>query len=124
MVQELVTPERFVTFGPLLRHLRKRARLTLRTLAIATGYSEGHLANLERDARRPDPTMVAARLLPALELADAPAWAARLLDLAVVASRPAPDRLIGTAPESMAEPQGDPADAAQIDLLAAKLFAP
>jgi hypothetical protein len=75
MTQELVPPERFATFGQLLRYLRKRARLTLRALSIATGYSEGHLANLERDARRPDLAMVQARLLPALDLEDAPACA-------------------------------------------------
>ena len=35
------TLDSFATFGALLKHLRKRARLTLRELGIAVGYSYG-----------------------------------------------------------------------------------
>jgi LuxR family maltose regulon positive regulatory protein len=124
MSQELVPPERFATFGQLLRHVRKRARLTLRELSIATGYSEGHLANLERDARRPDLATVRARLLPALDLDDAPVWAARLLDLAAVASQPEQDRPYDIHPSSTIQPQSHLANAPATDLLATKLFTP
>jgi LuxR family maltose regulon positive regulatory protein len=124
MTQELVPPEHFATFGQLLRYLRKRARLTLRALSIATGYSEGHLANLERDARRPDVATVQARLLPALELDDAPAWAARLLDLASMAGQSAPDRIDSSQASSRTELQPHSVSAPPFDLLATKLFAP
>jgi LuxR family maltose regulon positive regulatory protein len=124
MTQELIPPERFATFGQLLRHVRKRARLTLRELSIATGYSEGHLANLERDARRPDLAMVRARLLPALDLDAASAWATRLLDLATLASQPAQDRAVLSLPSSPSLPQPAPLGAPATDLLATKLFAP
>lgn len=124
MTKELLPPERFVTFGQLLRYLRKRARLTLRELAIATGYSEGHLANLERDARRPDLATVQARLLPALDLTDAPGWSARLLELAAIAGEQVRDRPDGTALGSAPETQAAPVGTSPFDLLTTKLFAP
>ncbi len=63
-----VTPSSFSTFGDLLRFLRRRARLTQRELGIAVGYSEAHIARLERGRRLPDPAMVKAQFVPVLQL--------------------------------------------------------
>jgi LuxR family maltose regulon positive regulatory protein len=77
-----LTPDAFTRFGELLRFLRHRARLTQRELSIAVGYNFAHLSRLEHGARLPDPTIVAAVFVPALDLAEDPAWAARLVALA------------------------------------------
>ena len=45
--------ESFVTFGDLLKYLRRRARLTQREVAIAVGYSEAHISRLEQNQRPP-----------------------------------------------------------------------
>src|SRR5262245_1916053 len=75
----------FVTFGALLRYLRRRARLQQRDLAIAVGYSEGQICRLEQNQRLPDLPTLAARFIPALDLDDEPELAARLLELAAAA---------------------------------------
>jgi predicted ATPase/DNA-binding XRE family transcriptional regulator len=75
----------FATFGELLRYLRRRARLQQRDLAIAVGYSEGQICRLEQNQRLPDLPTLAARFVPALDLENEPALAARLLDLAAAA---------------------------------------
>jgi len=74
--------DRFTTFGDLLRCLRRRVGLTQRELGIAVGYSEAQISRLELNQRQPDPATIAARFVPILDLADEPAAAARLLDLA------------------------------------------
>ena len=43
-----------VTFGVLLKQLRKRAGMTQDDLAAATGYSRALICALERDQRLPD----------------------------------------------------------------------
>jgi len=73
------------TFGNLLKHLRKRARLTQRELAIAVGYSEAHISRLERGERLPDLSTLAASFVPALELQEEPETIARFLELAAIA---------------------------------------
>src|SRR5262245_32362172 len=77
-----ITPASFADFGSLLHFLRKRARLTQQDLAAATGYSLSQISRLEQNQRLPDPSTLAARFLPALDLADEPEFAARLLALA------------------------------------------
>ena len=72
----------FTSFGDLLHYLRRRARLTQLELGIAVGYSEAQISRLEQNKRLPDLTAVAALFLPALDLADEPEMAARLVELA------------------------------------------
>jgi transcriptional regulator with XRE-family HTH domain len=48
-----ITPEKFATFGELLRFLRRKADLTQRELAIAVGYSESQISRLEKNEARP-----------------------------------------------------------------------
>ncbi len=76
----------FATFGECLRHLRRRARLTQRELAVQVGYSPEHISRLESNARRADPATVRALFVPALELADQQHWIEQLVRL----SRPEP----------------------------------
>ncbi|XSG74886.1 helix-turn-helix domain-containing protein [Herpetosiphon llansteffanensis] len=75
----------FATFGALLHFLRRRARLTQRDLAIATGYSEAHISRLENNQRLPDLTSVVALIVPALDLNDDASSVGRLLELAAAA---------------------------------------
>lgn len=58
------------TFGSYLRHLRLQARLTQAELALAVGYSPGHLCMLENDQRTPDPATVPALFVPVLGLTE------------------------------------------------------
>src|SRR5262245_45469573 len=75
------TPDKFSTFGELLRFLRRKADLTQRELSIAVGYSESQISRLEKNERAPDEATLAARFVPALYIDDEPQWAARLLEL-------------------------------------------
>ncbi|MBL8095480.1 MAG: helix-turn-helix domain-containing protein, partial [Anaerolineales bacterium] len=70
------------SFGELLKHLRRRARLTQRELAQRVGYTEAHVCRLEKNERLPDVTTVAARIVPALDLDDSPTLVEQLLVLA------------------------------------------
>jgi predicted ATPase len=72
----------FATFGELLRYLRRRVRLTQRDLGIAVGYSEAHIARLESNQRMPNPDVVRAQFIEALDLRDEPEMAERLIALA------------------------------------------
>lgn len=78
----LVAPEAFTTFGDLLKYLRRRAGLTQRELSLEVGYSEPQISYLEKNHRLPDVTTVAARFLPALDLAYDSPLARRLIELA------------------------------------------
>lgn len=69
-------------FGAFLRVLRRRARITQRELGLRVGYSEGHVCRLEQNQRVPELSVLAALFVPALGLANDPAAANRLLDLA------------------------------------------
>lgn len=80
------TPE-FTSFGAMLRHLRRRSRITQRELGIAVGYSEAHIARLEANQRRPDVASVTGRFLEALDLRDDPESAERLVALANAARK-------------------------------------
>jgi WD40 repeat protein/transcriptional regulator with XRE-family HTH domain len=76
------TLEKFITFGDLLRFLRRRTGLTQMELAIAVGYSNTQISRLEQNERLPDIPTIEARFVSALELDDEPRAVARLLDLA------------------------------------------
>ena len=75
----------FNTFGALLRQLRKRTGMTQGDLAAAAGCSVSYISALEKDQRRPDPQMVATRLVPALAAAGDRRLVDRLLELAAAA---------------------------------------
>jgi predicted ATPase/DNA-binding XRE family transcriptional regulator len=75
----------FSTFGDLLKYLRRRAQLTQRELAIAVGYTEGHISRLEKNQRPPDLATVAALFIPALMLEEESETAAQLIELAASA---------------------------------------
>jgi non-specific serine/threonine protein kinase len=98
-----VQPDRFATFGQLLRFLRQRARLTQRELSIAVGYSESQISRLEQNQRAPDQAALAARLVPALHLEQEPEWVARLLELAAASraeGRPEEPAAVAQVPPS------------------------
>jgi WD40 repeat protein len=82
-----VAIDKFVTFGDLLRYLRRRAGLTQRELAIGVGYSDGQISRLEQNLRLPDLATIPARFAPVLELEKEPALLARLMDLAAAMDR-------------------------------------
>src|ERR1044071_8052075 len=75
------TPDKFITFGELLRFLRRKANLTQRELSIVVGYSESQISRLEQNERAPEEATLAARFVPALSTEDEPQWVARLLEL-------------------------------------------
>jgi len=76
------TLEKFVTFGDLLRFLRRRAGITQMELAIAVGYSNTQISRLEQNERLPDMPTIEARFVSALGLEDEYRAVARLLELA------------------------------------------
>ena len=80
-----LTADHIHDFGALLRYLRRRARLTQRDLAIATGYSESQICRLEQNTRSADLSALMALFVPALEIDDQPDLIARLIHLATLA---------------------------------------
>ncbi|MFZ4657593.1 MAG: ATP-binding protein [Caldilineaceae bacterium] len=74
-----------ITFGILLKQLRKRAGLTQRDLAAALSCSVSLVCALERNQRLPDLQTVTQRYLPALGLQEEPRLAAHLVELAAQA---------------------------------------
>ena len=77
-----VSPEKFSTFGDLLKYLRKREELTQRELALQVGYSDTQISRLEQNQRVPDAATLKALFVPALHLQEEPQWVERLLELA------------------------------------------
>ena len=77
--------ESFLTFGDLLKYLRRRARLSQRELCIAVGYSEAQISRLEQNQRTPDLSALTALFIPALYLEDEPFIVTRLMELAAQA---------------------------------------
>ena len=75
----------FVTFGDLLKYLRRRARLTQRELSIAVKYSEAQISRLEQNQRPPEISVLVALFIPALYVEDEPETVARLMELATQA---------------------------------------
>ena len=76
------TLEKFITFGDLLRFLRRRMGITQMELAIQVGYSNTQISRLEQNERLPDIPTIEARFVSALGLEEEPKAVARLLDLA------------------------------------------
>src|ERR671919_725882 len=76
------TLDKFITFGDLLRFLRRRMGITQMELAIQVGYSNTQISRLEQNERLPDIPTIEARFVSALGLEDEPKAVARLLDLA------------------------------------------
>ncbi|HJS17180.1 MAG TPA: tetratricopeptide repeat protein [Anaerolineales bacterium] len=87
-----ISLDSFITFGDLLKYLRRRARLTQRELSIAVGYSEAQISRLEQNLRPPDLAALTALFISALYLEDEPELVARLLDLAAQARGEEPPR--------------------------------
>ena len=77
-----ISPEKFSTFGDLLKYLRKREELTQRELAILVGYSDTQISRLEQSQRVPDAATLQALFVPALHLEHEQHWVERLLELA------------------------------------------
>ena len=100
-----VTPEKFSTFGELLRFLRRKADLTQRELSIAVGYSESQISRLEQNERAPEEATLAARFVPALYIEDELQWVARLLELGATTHSHAPE---ADAPQPIAEAKSTP----------------
>ena len=76
-----VSPEKFSTFGDLLKYLRKREELTQRELAIVVGYSDSEISRIEKNQSVPDAATIKALFVPALHLEHEPQWVERLLEL-------------------------------------------
>ena len=74
-----------LTFGVLIKQLRKRVGMTQTDLAAAVGYSVPFISKLELNQRLPDMQAVVQAFVPALGLQDDPALAARLIELAALA---------------------------------------
>jgi predicted ATPase/transcriptional regulator with XRE-family HTH domain len=100
-----ITPEKFTTFGELLRFLRRKADLTQRELSIAVAYSESQISRLEQNERAPEEATLAARFVPALYIEDEPQWVARLLELGATTHSHAPE---ADAPQPIAEAKPTP----------------
>src|SRR5258705_2639189 len=87
-----VSVESFTTFGDLLKHARRRARLTQRDLGLAVGYSEAQISRFEQNHWLPDAATLTALFIPALDLDQQPDLAEKLLALAGAARA---DRALG-----------------------------
>jgi predicted ATPase/transcriptional regulator with XRE-family HTH domain len=74
-----------LTFGPLLRYLRKQAGMTQGDLAAALGYSTSLISSLETGDRLPDLEAVRTRFAAALGLQDDPQRAFALIEQATLA---------------------------------------
>jgi transcriptional regulator with XRE-family HTH domain len=68
-----------LSFGALLKQLRKRAGMTQRDLAAALNYSDSLISSLETAQRQPDLDAVITHFIPALGLHDDPTIAAELI---------------------------------------------
>ena len=82
MSKPAVSPEKFSTFGDLLKYLRKREEFTQRELALLVGYSDTQISRLEQNQRVPDAATLRALFVPALHLDHELQWVERLLELA------------------------------------------
>ena len=77
--------EETISFGLLLRYLRKQAGMTQGDLAAALNCSDAQISKLERAQRQPDLEAVITHFVPALGLQDDPATAAHLIERAAAA---------------------------------------
>jgi predicted ATPase/transcriptional regulator with XRE-family HTH domain len=83
-----------LSFGVLLKQLRKRAGMTQRDLAAALNYSDSLISSLENAQRLPDLHAVMTRFIPALGLQDDPTTATRLIEQAARACGERPGDLV------------------------------
>src|SRR3954468_21861636 len=74
-----------LSFGALLKQLRKQAGMTQRDLAAALNYSDSFISSLEKEQRQPDLDAVIHFFIPALGLQHEPQSAAWLIECAAVA---------------------------------------
>src|SRR5690349_21460882 len=74
-----------LSFGALLKQLRKQAGMTQRDLAAALNYSDSLISSFETEQRLPDLIFVVEQLIPALGLQDDPKTAALLVERAAAA---------------------------------------
>ena len=74
-----------VSFGDLLRQLRRRAGMTQADLAAAVGFSEAQVSRLEKNLRLPNQEVIATVFVAALGLQEEPHLALRLVELAALA---------------------------------------
>jgi predicted ATPase/transcriptional regulator with XRE-family HTH domain len=74
-----------ITFGILLKQLRKHAGMTQGDLAAALNCSDTQISKLEKAQRQPDLEAVINQFVPALGLQDDPATAAHLIERAAAA---------------------------------------
>src|SRR5919197_4462132 len=74
-----------LSFGALLKQLRKHMGMTQRDLAAALNYSDSFISSLENAQRQPDLDAVIAHFIPALGLHDDPTTAALLIERAAAA---------------------------------------
>lgn len=71
-----------MTFGELLRHLRRRVGMTQSQLALLVGFSIAQISRLEQGERLPDIAILMEKFLPVLALEEDPLLAQELLTLA------------------------------------------
>ena len=74
-----------LTFGDLLKQLRRRAGMTQGELAAQVGFSVAQISRLEQNERLPDLALIAETFVPALALQEEPHLAQRLIELAALA---------------------------------------
>jgi predicted ATPase len=110
-----VSPASFLSFGDLLRYLRKRAELSQRELALHVGYHYSYMSRIENNEYVPDPAILMSRFVPALHLEKEPAWTRRLLELATVREKRTVSQT-GSRPASI-DPVTDPATTDHASLL-------
>lgn len=77
-----VSPTLSLTFGHLLKQLRKRAGITQAELGTLVGLSLAHISHLEKNQRLPDIKAVMEKFIVALDLQDDPRTAIHLIELA------------------------------------------
>lgn len=103
-----------LTFGVLLKTLRKTAGMTQRDLAAALGYSDSQISGLEKGQRTPDLDAVMLRFVPALGLQDEPATIARLVEQAAAARGERPPPTIALRVATQWSAQATPAEQAKV----------
>ena len=74
-----------LSFGALLKQMRKRAGMTQRDPATALDYSDSLISSLEKSQGLPNLEAVITCFIPALGLQDDPAAAAHLIEAAAAA---------------------------------------
>ena len=111
-----------LSFGALLKQLRKQAGMTQRDLAAVLNYSDSLISSLEKEQCQPDIKAVIERFIPALGLQDEPIIAATLIEQAALARGERPPAAItrqrntqtGVQAEYTAKPKQLPAQPTEL----------